>query len=177
MVIAFITAQYEKRYAGVWQQFIAMTCGQNLRGQPDAGTTRVTFRVGDQRSVVVTSGVEAIADGSNVPAATGICIPISEDELCPPLRSWRGDDKKGRYRHSGAVRLLESPSISDCSGVARQNRPLNWWDAIALTCMHFSRTVTSNRIQPPATFGCSLCTREMPSTFSPEGRCGCAWDT
>jgi len=109
-VIAFITAQYEKRYSGMWQQFIAMMRGESLRGQAGAGATRVTFRVGDERSIEMVSGVETIvAESHNVSATAGMCIPITEAELCPLFRRWRGDDKKGRYRHNGAVRLLESP--------------------------------------------------------------------
>jgi hypothetical protein len=109
-VIAFIAAEYEKRFAPIWQEFIGMSRGQSLRGHVGAGAMKVSFRGRRERSVDVAYSREEVPTVSEKsPLATMMCTLITQAELCTPFRRWCGDDKKGRYKHSAPVRLLESP--------------------------------------------------------------------
>jgi hypothetical protein len=109
-VIAFIAAEYEKRFGGLWRQFIRMTAGERLRAMTGVGSMRVSFHTGNEGQAKVEHGVKATSADSDYSLTTGkLCTPIAPTDLIPPFRSWCGDDEKGHNRHNGTVRLSESP--------------------------------------------------------------------
>jgi len=109
-VIAFIAAEYEKRFGGLWRQFIRMTAGERLRAMTGVGSMRVSFHTGNEGQARVEHGVKATSADSDYSLTTGkLCTPIVQTDLIPPFRSWCGDDEKGHNRHNGTVRLSESP--------------------------------------------------------------------